>query len=177
MESNTISTYQNILEQFKHLQVDIDYSRYLTNKSNCVIIIDGKQNFTHWCEQLKKNINAIHRTSLDLDDAISQESNHDEPLDQLEIAIDELIQLHTEITESCAHDSDLMEGRYLIEHAIGSYLDQISLHINEFRYQLNQLVFDCDDDCKSQQGKLATPVIPIALTEEIEMKAFMRWLT
>ncbi len=171
MKSKNISIYQTILEHFKCLQVDIDYSRFLTGKSDCTTIIEDKQSFIHWSEKIKTFITIIHKASLTLHEAVEQDNDYNKPLDELENIIEELIHLHTEITASCAHDSDLMEGRYLIEHATGQYLDQISLHINELRYQLNQLIFNCEED------QPTLPNLLLTITEEIEIHAFNDWLS
>ncbi len=171
MKSEKIQTYQTILEHFKCLQVDIDYSRFLTGKSDCTTIIEDKQSFIDWSKQVETIIATIHSVSLTLHEAVNNDNDYEKPLDALETAVDELINLHTEITASCAHESGLMEGRYLIEHATGQYLDQISLHINEFRYQLNQLLFNCEESPPTLPNLLLT------ITEEIEISAFNDWLS
>ncbi len=176
MDSRKISTYQTILEHFKCLQVDIDYSRYLTAKSDCTILIENKQIFSHWQEQAKTIIAALHQESLTLHDTVDQDKDYKIPLNTLETTIEELIHLHTEITKSCAHQAGLMEGRYLIEHATGKYLDQISQHINEFRYLLNQLIFDYDGSHPQQQNTPRLPHLLLTITDEIEMNAFNDWL-
>ncbi|MEE9303599.1 MAG: hypothetical protein V3U84_07410 [Thiotrichaceae bacterium] len=176
MQSEKLPIYQTILEHFKSLQADIDYSRYLTEKPDCTILIENKNIFVHWLEQTKTIISAIHQESLILHDAVNQDESPQAPLNTLETTIEELIHLHTEITVSCAHESGLMEGRYLIEHATGQYLDQISQHINEFRYQLNQLIFSVNGSHAEQQNTPALPSLLLTITDEIEMDAFNDWL-
>ncbi len=172
METKTLLIHQKALEQFKLLQVDIEYSRFLSGKSECTLVIVGKQSFTQWSELLQKTLATIQQSSLALDEAIDQDLDHEDLLSELDTAIDELIHLQREITASCAHKTGLMEGRYLLDHAVGYYLDQICLHINEYRYQLNQLVFNCNED------KTEKP-LPLSLVfkKEVEIKAFNRWLS
>jgi hypothetical protein len=173
MKSVTIKNYQNVLQQFKLLQVEIDYSRYLTDKTDCTIIVENKQSFAQWAEQLATIVNSIQQSSLILDEAINQDKEHEKILDELDTAIDELIQLHMEIISSCAHKTGLMEGRYLIEHVVGHYLDQVSLHINEFRYQLNRMVFNITGENADEKTPLP---LPLVLNAEVEIAAFNQWI-
>ena len=172
MDTKTIHAHQEILEQFKEQQVDIEYSRFLSDKSEYTIVIENKQHFVHWSQMLEKTLSTIHQSTFALDKVIEQDKEHEVLLGKLEAAIDELIHLQTEITASCAHKSDLMEGRYLIDHAVGGYLDQLNQHINEYRYQLNQLLFICNED------KTEKPVsLPLTFKKEVEAKAFDHWLS
>lgn len=173
METERLHIHQNILEQFKLLQVDIEYSRFLSEKSECTLVIESKQCFLQWSELLKKTLFSIEQSSSSLDKAVQQGKNHEDLLSRLDAAIDDLVHLQIEITASCAHETSLMEGRYLLDYAVGSCLDQLSFSINEYRYQLNQLIFNCN-----KEDSIEEP-LPLSLTfkKEVETEAFLRWLS
>ena len=176
METTTLHAHQEILEQFKLRQIEIEASRFLSEKSECTIIIENKQHFVEWSELLEKTVIAIQQSSSALEAVVDQGKNHEDLLDRLDTALDDLIHLQSEITVSCSHNTDLMEGRYLMDHAVGYYLDQISLHINEYRYLLNQRLFNCHEDTTEKWLALTLP-LPIMFKKEVEITAFNCWLS
>ncbi len=172
MDTKRLHIHQNILEQFKLLQVDIEYSRFLSDKSECTLVIENKEYFLQWLKCLEETLITIEESSSCLDKAVKRGKDHEDILSRLDTAIDNLVHLQMEITASCAHETSLMEGRYLLDHAVGSCLDQLSVYINEYRYQLNQLIFNCSLEDTIEES------LPLSLTfrREVETEAFHRWL-
>ncbi len=172
MHTTNLKTYQQLLQQLKHCQSEIDYTRYLDNKKDYRWVIEKHARLQDWHIQLQQNIADIKSHSQALQDAVTQHASHTASLQALEFSIDQLIELHTEIARSYAHQANLMEGRYLILHAAGACLDQISLQINEFRYQLGQYLFACNKQNQTEDIELS---VVFTLAVETEMAAFQEW--
>lgn len=172
MQRIDIKTCQNILEQLKHCQSEIDYSRYLSQKKDFQWVIENAARIEAWQQQLLQTTALVEQHSQNLQQSITQNTPPTANRQALELAIDQLIELHTEIAKSYAHQTDLMEGRYLMLNAAGSCLDQVSAQINEFRYQLGNVLFAC-----AAQKPLKTIHVTLAFhfSIQIELAALQTW--
>lgn len=168
-----IKQHQFVLNMLIPLEREIIYARSQKDKPEISFVIENLNQYREWLEQLLNITGNISETSEELDGAIQKGEDESQILENYNTAIEELIELHNDVVVSHAYDSDLMEGRYLLEHITEQRLEQMAAYINEYRHQLNGLLFDCGEEKVTRENELS---VVININMDVGIKAFKEWL-
>ena len=168
-----LKQHQAVLNTLIPLEREIIYARSQKDKPDISFVIEDLNQYKEWLEKLLNVAGNIKATSEELDEVINKAEDESQILENYNTAIEDLIELHNEVIASHAYDSDLMEGRYLLAHITEQCLEQMAAYINNYRHQLNALLFDCGEE---KMGGEKEPSVVIDINMDVGVKAFKEWL-
>ncbi len=171
--TQSLKQYQSVLKALLPLQEEISNSFSYTNKPSLSFMVDDKKHFRVWLQQLRHITGKMTLLSSELNEQLSNGEDEKKTLSHFHSMIENLITLHTEVTNSYANTTNLMEGRYLLEYVTKQLLEKLSADINEYRHQVNDFVFNCKEEAKNDIEQLA---LVLNLDMGVGFTSFRRWL-